>query len=297
MREAVVEFGPGRRLVGILTRPAGPAAAPADLAVLITNSGIIHRVGPHRLHVRLARFLAARGYSVFRYDLPGIGDSDSTGGDQIAQAKLAGTRAAIDQLQRMGVAKRFVVMGICSGADHSLVATVVDPRVSGAVTIDPTTVFPTKRHQRNRVLKRVSRLFVPRVLWRLVTGRYSVLKRMSAPAEPPVFGAPRAPEPDDLTARQQAVDALSAIVQKDARLLMLMTGHTHEVFSYPGQIVDAFPDVSGLERVLTVRHLPDAGHTFGSERERTVLEQLVLDWLGTVPRDAAQRPERASSVA
>ena len=297
MRETVVEFGPARRLVGILTRDTPSAAAADDVAVLITNSGIIHRVGPHRLHVRLARFLAARGYPVLRYDLPGIGDSESAGGDQVAQAKLAGTRAAMDQLQRMGVAKRFVVMGICSGADHSLLAAVVDPRVAGAITIDPTTVFPTRRHRVNRVLRRASRLLVPRVVWRLVTGRYSVLRRLSEPSQPPAFGMPRAPEPDDLNARQQAIDALSTVVQKNARLLMLMTGHTHEVFSYPGQIVDAFPEVAGLEGILTVRHLPAAGHTFGSERERERLEQLVLEWLGTLPAHSVPQPERASSVA
>ena len=297
MQESVVEFGPARRYVGILTRDRGSAAAPAEIGVLITNSGIIHRVGPHRLHVRLARFLAARGYPTLRYDLPGIGDSEGAGGQQLGAAKMAGTRAAIDHLQRMGVAKRFVIMGICSGADHSLGASVMDPRLVGAITIDPTTVFSTPRHRLNRKLQRASRILVPRVFWRLVSGRYAVMKRISGPSEPPAFGQPRAPSADDSQARDQAVAALSAIAGRDTRLLMVMTGHTKEVFSYSRQILDAFPDVPGLADVLEVRHLPGAGHTFASERERGILEQLVIDWLRGIPRESSRRAEPASSVA
>ena len=293
IRESVVEFGPSNRFVGVLTRPAGEQSEPADLAVIITNAGIIHRVGPHRLHVRLARTFAERGYPTLRYDLPGIGDSEGVGGEQVMQMKLAGTRAALDKLQRMGVARRFVIMGICSGADHALVSSVMDPRLAGAVVIDPTTIFPTPRHRLNRVLQRGSRIFVPRVLWRLVTGRYGVLKRVSGPQEPPMYGLPRAPAADDVASRTQAVEALGALAKRGTRLLMIMTGHTREVFSYRGQIADAFPEVEGLRSVLRVEHFPAAGHTFGSERDRGHLESTVLDWLPSIPQKRADRDERS----
>lgn len=287
----MVEFGPAGRFVGILTRDDSAGGNPAEVALLITNAGIIHRVGPHRLHVRLAREMAAIGVPCLRYDLPGIGDSDSVGGAQIAQMKLTATRAAIDRLQRMGVARRFVIMGICSGADHSLLTSVVDPRIAGAVVIDPTTVFETSRHRVNRTLQRASRLFVPRVLWRLVTGRYRILDRLAGPQEAPIYGLPRAPDPEDEEARKQAAQALGTLASRGTRLYMIMTGHTRMVFSYRKQIVDAFPEIEGLPEVLRVDHLPSAGHTFGSEADRAHLISGVTDFLMTIPPPAEDSSE------
>lgn len=295
IRESVVEFGPSNRFVGVLTRPAGESSEPAEVAVVITNAGIIHRVGPHRLHVRLGRTFAEHGYPTLRYDLPGIGDSEGAGGEQVMQMKLAGTRAALDRLQRMGVARRFVIMGICSGGDHALVSSVMDPRVAGAVIIDPTTIFATRRHRLNRVVQRGSRIFVPRVLWRLVTGRYGLLKRMAGPQEPPMYGLPRAPAADDVAAHTQAAQALGTLAERGTRMLMIMTGHTREVFSYRGQILDAFPEVDGLRSILTVEHFPTAGHTFGSERDRGRLASTVLGWLPSIPRTPVPESQRSTA--
>jgi hypothetical protein len=64
----------GGSLVGILSRP--PAGVdPAMPGVLLLNAGRIHRVGPNRLYVAIARRLAAMGFAVCRFDLSGIGDS------------------------------------------------------------------------------------------------------------------------------------------------------------------------------------------------------------------------------
>src|SRR5262245_21613598 len=71
-QERGVRFGPADRLFGILSTPKYASSAPA---VILLNTGIEYRVGPHRLYVPLARELAARGHVVFRYDLGGIGDS------------------------------------------------------------------------------------------------------------------------------------------------------------------------------------------------------------------------------
>ena len=99
MRETILEFGPHRRLVGVLTRPESAERAGGDVAVVITNSGIIHRVGANRVHVRLARALAAAGVPCLRYDLPGIGDSArmSAGGD-VETANQMATAAACTAL-------------------------------------------------------------------------------------------------------------------------------------------------------------------------------------------------------
>ena len=77
MRERVVRFGAGNGLVGILTEPEPIRSHPDRPAIIFLNSGILHRVGSCRMHVRLAWALAEAGYPSLRFDLSGIGDSDT----------------------------------------------------------------------------------------------------------------------------------------------------------------------------------------------------------------------------
>src|SRR5215208_2707552 len=76
VKENVYAVGAGKSLVAVVTEPAGAAAKNAAPAVVILNTGIIHRVGHQRKFVILARELAARGYFVVRFDFSGIGDSE-----------------------------------------------------------------------------------------------------------------------------------------------------------------------------------------------------------------------------
>ena len=43
--------------------------------IVIFNAGAVHRVGPNRMTVTLARRLAAMGLPSLRFDLEGLGDS------------------------------------------------------------------------------------------------------------------------------------------------------------------------------------------------------------------------------
>ena len=72
-RTLVFECG-GRRLVGILTEPA--RRDPKLPGALLLSPGLKHRVGPHRLHLKLARLYAGLGMPVFRFDYHGTGDSE-----------------------------------------------------------------------------------------------------------------------------------------------------------------------------------------------------------------------------
>ena len=79
-REEAVRFGPDERLFGILTEPPPAAARPALPPILLLNAGCIHHVGPNRWYVSLARQLAQLGHRVLRFDLSGLGDSQTTPG-------------------------------------------------------------------------------------------------------------------------------------------------------------------------------------------------------------------------
>ncbi len=288
MNESVLEFGPDRQLVGVLARPTGEWADSADgPAIVITNSGIIHRVGANRVHVRLARFLAAQGFACLRYDLPGIGDSDTLGvSQQVEDENIAATIAAFDELERTGVADRFIMVGLCSGADHSFRVSCADPRVVGAILIDPTRMFSTWRHRLNMVLFRLRRTtrraLRPRVWWRLLTGQYQVKARLRhrAAEEAPRIGNPVCLDPDaDAQARAQMLASLGSLVERRVHLYVVTTGHNKEVYSYRRQLLDAFPELPELESILHVDRRPLADHTFGAEADRRFLEHGIAEWL------------------
>ncbi len=143
LRESAVIFGGRRNLFGILTSPP-PAAKRADLpAIIMLNAGSIHRIGAHRLYVPMARRWAALGFQVFRVDLSGIGDSPVAAG---AQENLTypldrdeDVQAAMDFLSDNIKVDRFILTGLCSGGDITFEVGFRNPRVAGAVMINPRT--------------------------------------------------------------------------------------------------------------------------------------------------------------
>jgi alpha-beta hydrolase superfamily lysophospholipase len=125
---------------GILSRD--PSAGPASLALLLLSSGALPHTGPNRAWVEVARRWAARGIPTVRLDLAGIGEA---GGEDpelrsdestYASWRIDDVRRVLDQLEAAGTAERFVLGGLCSGANCSLQGALADTRVCGAVLIN-----------------------------------------------------------------------------------------------------------------------------------------------------------------
>ena len=115
--EQLCHFGADDHLFGILSQPREANELPA---VIMLNAGSIHHVGPHRLYVRLARELADEGYAVLRIDHEGLGDSvarDAKARENhpYPPTAIEDVQAAMTFLQGRGH-RRFVLMGLCSGA-------------------------------------------------------------------------------------------------------------------------------------------------------------------------------------
>nr|MCU0622819.1 alpha/beta hydrolase [Gemmatimonadaceae bacterium] len=153
MREKTVRFGKSAVLNGILTEPATPA--PGAPAVLMLNPGILHRVGACRFHVHAARALAGAGATVLRFDYSGIGDSDSRK-DALSfeDAAVAETREAMDYLTETRGITRFVLLGLCSGADMAHLVARGEPRVVGLAMLDAW-AYRTPKYYLKRVAPRL----------------------------------------------------------------------------------------------------------------------------------------------
>ena len=69
-------MGRHKSLVGIFANPAqSPVCHRPPHGRSVKRGHHFHRVGPNRMHVFLARALAAAGISSLRFDMSGIGDS------------------------------------------------------------------------------------------------------------------------------------------------------------------------------------------------------------------------------
>jgi pimeloyl-ACP methyl ester carboxylesterase len=103
----------------------------------------VHRIGPHRLYVTLARRWARLGFTVLRMDLSGIGDSATAAGVTenlcYPDCAVADVQMALSALERAGVARRFILGGLCSGGDLTFQTALHDPRVVGALILNPRT--------------------------------------------------------------------------------------------------------------------------------------------------------------
>ena len=120
-------------IMGILTTSTLNTDNADQPAVVILNAGVIHRVGPNRLWVRLAREFAALGLTTLRFDLSGIGDSEPQRDSiSLAESTMRDIDTAMDYLNKSQGIDRFIFVGLCSGACDAFFAACRDPRISGA---------------------------------------------------------------------------------------------------------------------------------------------------------------------
>jgi hypothetical protein len=176
VREEAILFGASKSLVGVVTDPAENGKTRP--AVILLNSGIIHRVGPNRLYVTLARRLARVGFVVLRYDHSGIGDSVIRRDNlPFERSSVQETREAMEYLattRGWTASSRDLHRAVV--ADHTARA---DQRVVGAVLINGQGYIPESEAEVHAYLaaRQRRRYYLGRALhslqsWRkLVTGR------------------------------------------------------------------------------------------------------------------------------
>jgi hypothetical protein len=180
VRERALLFGEAKSLAGVVTEPALPSD-PARPAVVFLDAGVLHHVGPNRVHVRLARELAGEGFLSLRFDFSGLGDSrPRRDAVPFAESVVAETRKAMDVLAARG-ARSFLLFGICSGADAALRVALEDPRVAGAALVEPYLVAGP-----GYLLYAYRRKLLNPLSWlRLLRGRSELWAALAARPQPP----------------------------------------------------------------------------------------------------------------
>lgn len=138
VNERALLFGKSHSVVGVMTCPPNEAPDGGRPALIILNAGLVHRVGPNRLHVTVARRMAEQGFVAVRFDFSGIGESlprpDSM---PYAQSAVLEVREVMDAVTELTGIRRFCLMGLSSGALVSLGTALTDQRVVGAAIVNP----------------------------------------------------------------------------------------------------------------------------------------------------------------
>ena len=181
-----VEIPGAAPLFGIVTQAAHPRAASGAPCLLLINSGAIHRVGPGRLYVDLARALAADGFTVLRLDLEGIGDSPPAPGmdDTVVYMPdaVADIRRTVAFARASLAASACYSAGICSGAYHSIKAAAQGVGLDGVLPINPLIYFwkpgmslDVPPHRATAEARRIGRSALRLAAWRkLLRGEVAI---------------------------------------------------------------------------------------------------------------------------
>jgi dienelactone hydrolase len=280
VRDEALRFGSDGQLVGILSHPPGAAAPRASatpaMAFVILNAGVLHRVGPHRLHVILGRRIAAAGVASLRLDLGGIGDSITTSdAASFRESAVADTREAMTGLAGAIGAERFVLFGVCAGADNSIATALADDRVAGIVLVDPA-AYPTRRSQLRYLRMRAAEHRRPGdlVRWgaRLAARRLRIAIAMlgrQGVDDPPSQGR-------EIPSAATFHDQLTQLVARGVKVLVVYSGIHGARYNHRDQIFELFPALRGR---IDHAYFPTANHTFTELATQRELLAAVSGWM------------------
>jgi pimeloyl-ACP methyl ester carboxylesterase len=274
---AVVFPDSSEALIGIFTKPEENSNRVRP-AVVFLNAGLLHRIGPNRLYVRMAREMAAHGFSSLRFDLSGIGDSPPrTDGLPLRNAVLRDVLDALDFLSQKRELYSFILIGLCSGADLAFQVALADKRVVGVVLIDG---LPY-RTLRAYVYDQVSRG------WSVIAG--GAWRKLFPWLVKTLAGTKTALGERGVPPRAVAEAGLHDLADRGVNLLIVYT--QGRGYNYARQFAELFPSVP-TDRIEVV-YLKGAEHTFELLTDQDRLVRTVNNWTSRFDRYRAHGMSRS----
>ncbi len=269
--ERVISVGVSTPLSGVFTTPGStPTKSPV---LILLNSGLMHHVGSCNLSVKLARTVAKNGIRTYRFDSSGIGDSETRAFGGSHEGRLVGEISEVmDELALQEGITRFVLCGLCSGADAALATAAVDPRVVGIVQLDPMFF---------RILKWYFCHYYPRVLdincwlrgFRRLFGRDVPSEDLPSDYLLPDLLEDTRRDPD----RQSLTSAYKELVSRGVHVLIVMTTGQKDCYNSRGQFCEAFGKVN-FGSLLEEHYLPQAQHIITEPEDQEFVINLVRHW-------------------
>lgn len=275
MRERVISIGQTNPLIGIISQPEAADISNPAVAVILLNSGVIHRVGSCRLSVTLARAIVEHaGLLTLRFDFSGIGDSEARRGTLTAAESAAEeVLEAMAYLAREKQIKQFILYGLCSGAYASYRTALKDPRVIGIAQIDGYCYLSWKSYLHH---------YIPRLFaltrWTSVVKRTLGLKKTksgmaASGVEQRFFEVPQFP---DFPPKAEVEAGLAQLARRGLKLFSVFCHGEH--YNYESQFRDCFSTVDFGDNHKLV-YLTQASHILAEPEDRDFVVSGMAQWV------------------
>lgn len=283
-REAAVVFPcEEKELVGIIHH-----GGDSDTAVVVVVGGPQYRVGSHRQFVLLARALANNGITTFRFDYRSMGDSE--GDIRDFEDVAFDIKSAIDFLQsECPNIKKIVLWGLCDAASASCFYAFKDSRVIGMVLLNPwvrTESGEAKAYLKHYYLSRL----VNRDMWsKVFTGRFefrnsvksliSMLVKLFSGNKNQKIGSSEM-NTGKCSKGNLPERMLCGLSEFSGDVLLILSGDDLTADEFR-DLVSSSPEWKNVlgRSSITQHTLPEANHTFSSQRWRKQVEDWTIEWI------------------
>ncbi len=282
IREKTVRFGKSAPLNGVITEPE--KIENNRPALIILNSGIMHRIGACRMSVKIARHTAEAGVLCLRFDHAGIGDSEARRGtasfEQTAPQEVID---AMDYLEQTKKVKRFVLYGLCSGADMSFEAAKIDERVVGVIQIDAYAY---------RTFKYYLYYYLPRMMefsvwFNFILNRLPIILGLKKKkTDSSSLGEENMELPSyvrDFPAQAYVAEGLEGLVNRAVHLYFIFTAGQQDCINHQGQLREMFPHIN-FKYLLKETYLSDSSHIIKEPHNQKYVVEGIKNWVLALPK-------------
>lgn len=169
---------------------------------------------------------------------------------------------------------RFVLFGICAGADNAIAAALADDRVAGIILVDPPT-HPTRRSRLRFLYARIAKRGRPQDVarWGLKAAErwlQRAIARLDGAPPPPPSGKREAPPLTTYRAQ------LTQLADRGVRILAIFSGIHGAGYNHPDQVFEWFPALRGR---IDHAYFAHANHTFTELSVQAELVDTVTRWM------------------
>ncbi len=279
MKEKTVLIGESKNLVGVVTNPLPEFEVQDRPAIILLNSGFLHRVGPNRVYVKLARKLAEDGFAVLRFDLSGIGDSrvpsDGQSFDESARV-IKDVRDAMDYLSETRGTDKFILIGLCSGGSNAFRAACHDKRVIGINLIEGF-AFPSSGYFASSYSSSFLSL---KSWWRLLTGKSEVWGLIRGLLKFHTSKQTRQlTENLHVPSKESLLTELHELLNRKVNLYFICTETGAAYYNYK-EIFEKEVERLPLNERPLLEIVKDTDHLFTLLQHQEMLVNLVRNWAG-----------------
>ncbi len=295
----------GAYLFGTFHRPS--EERPNLPLIVLLSPGVKMRVGPHAIYNRLTRSFCELGFTVFKFDFYGLGDSEGElDFDILSQLYnhiecggcVDDTLDALDWLDANQPFQKYILGGLCGGAITGLFAMAQDSRVAGLLTFGMTVTLSGSaqdrdNHMSSGELATLRKAYLYKLLdissWlRLLTFKsdfrviFQTLRQKlsglwkSRPESAKDAG--NRAEPSNVNPRFG--DAFMTAVQSQRHILLVYGGSDRTYWDYMEKYANPNSDLlAPYQNNISIHVIENANHVFSFRHWEEQMTVVMGDWL------------------